>query len=323
VFGGEAEVAQLPVHEPQVVQRHHLAGPRSVRPLQVQDPREQLARLGEPAGRQQRDAEAVDGGRHPVDPVAALERPQRGLQMPNRFVTASQVDTRGADAQQHQRFHARVAVSGVDPIDFKLRQGEAPLFPEVVPHNDGAGTVDARGDGVTELEAGQLVWLWEVGYGRPGGTAQEHVVVPAKYAVPLPDDASFELGASIGIPAVTARRALTVHEDSPARLTPGSLAGRTVLVAGGAGAVGHATIQLARWAGARVIATVSTGEKAKLALAAGAERWCRTGTRTLPRTSGRSRRTGASLNRFALADTARAQDALEQGAVGKVLVVIE
>jgi NADPH2:quinone reductase len=169
----------------------------------------------------------------------------------------------------------RVLVSGVNPIDLRLRSGAyagdaSPLTP-VVPHSDGAGIVDTVGEGVTELRAGQRVWLWEAAYQRRDGTAQEYVVLPARNAVPLPDDVSFDAGASIGIPAVTAHRALTVHEDAPRRLAPEALAGKTVLVAGGAGAVGHAAIQLARWAGARVVATVSGPEKAALATAAGAE----------------------------------------------------
>ena len=94
--------------------------------------------------------------------------------------------------------------------------------------------------------------------------------MPASRAVRLPDGASFDVGASLGVPAMTAHRALTTHEQGPARLTPGSLAGKTVLVAGGAGAVGHAAIQLARWAGATVISTISSDEKAALASAAGA-----------------------------------------------------
>src|SRR5690606_14852852 len=98
----------------------------------------------------------------------------------------------------------------------------------------------------------------------------EHVVVPAERAVRLPDGVDFALGASLGVPAMTAHRALTVHEDGPARLHPGALDGRTVLVAGGAGAVGHAAIQLARWAGATVLTTVSSPEKAALARAADA-----------------------------------------------------
>jgi NADPH2:quinone reductase len=96
-------------------------------------------------------------------------------------------------------------------------------------------------------------------------------VLPASRVVPLPASASFELGASLGVPAMTAHRALTVDEDGPARLSPGALDGSIVLVAGGAGAVGHAAIQLAKWAGATVITTVSGQEKAALVTAAGAD----------------------------------------------------
>ena len=106
---------------------------------------------------------------------------------------------------------------------------------------------------------------------RPGGTAQELVVLPVDNLTPLPDAASFDVGASLGVPAITAHRALTSSEDGPDRLAPGALDGQTVLVAGGAGAVGNAAIQLARWAGATVISTVSSDEKAALATAAGAQ----------------------------------------------------
>ena len=118
---------------------------------------------------------------------------------------------------------------------------------------------------------GERVWVWEAAWHRVAGTAQEFVVVPSRQAVVLPDGASFELGASLGIPALTAHRCLAVAESGPEGLAPGSLAGMTVLVAGGAGAVGHAAIQLARWAGARVLATASGDEKARLARAAGAD----------------------------------------------------
>jgi NADPH:quinone reductase len=168
----------------------------------------------------------------------------------------------------------RVVVSGVNPTDWKARSGGtyggAMPFPEVTPNQDGAGVVDALGEGVTGLEIGARVWLYMAAASRPTGTAQEYTVVPAERAVPLPDAASFEVGASLGVPAMTAHRALTVHENGPAQLAPGALEGRTVLVAGGAGAVGHAAIQLARWAGATVITTISGPEKAALATAAGA-----------------------------------------------------
>ncbi|WP_433214990.1 NADPH:quinone reductase [Dactylosporangium sp. CS-047395] len=169
----------------------------------------------------------------------------------------------------------RVVVSGVNPTDWKTRTGATAMAPVSgegqVPNQDGAGIVDAVGAGVTGLAVGDRVWLVMAAYQRPGsGTAQEFTVVPAERAVPLPDAATFEAGASLGVPAMTAHRALTVHEGAPARLAPGALAGRNVLVAGGAGAVGNAAIQLAVWAGARVVATVSSPEKAELARRAGA-----------------------------------------------------
>lgn len=168
----------------------------------------------------------------------------------------------------------RIAVSGVNPTDWKNRSGKAPgkatPFPEMVPNQDGAGTVAAVGPGVDPARVGQRVWVWEAAWKRAGGTAQELVALPERLAVPLPEDASFDLGASLGIPAITAHRTLTVGAGGPARLAPGALSGRTVLVAGGAGAVGHAAIQLAVWAGASVVTTVSSPEKAALARAAGA-----------------------------------------------------
>lgn len=167
-----------------------------------------------------------------------------------------------------------IAYSGVNPTDWKARKGSKagePLqFSEMVPNQDGAGTIVSVGDGVDEARVGQRVWLWEAAYQRPNGTAQEFVAIPQNHAVPLPETASFEQGASLGIPALTAHRCLTVHSDSDGTLAPGSLVGKVVLIAGGAGAVGHAAIQLGRWAGAEVIATVSSKEKELLAYAAGA-----------------------------------------------------
>ena len=166
----------------------------------------------------------------------------------------------------------RIVVSGVNPTDWKSRRGGAAGAPtESTPNQDGAGVIDAVGAGVDGFAVGDRVWLAIAAYQRPtSGTAQEYTVVPAERVFPLPDEADFDLGASIGVPAVTAHRALTVAEGGPSRLHPGALDGRIVLVAGGAGAVGHAAIQLARWAGATVITTVSTAAKAELATAAGA-----------------------------------------------------
>ena len=168
----------------------------------------------------------------------------------------------------------RVGVSGVNPTDWKARRGDGgggAVIPEVVPNQDGAGTVDAVGDGVDASRVGQRVWLWEAAWQRVDGTAQEYVVLPARQAVTLADSVSFDVGASLGIPALTAHRCLTVSELGPRRIMPDALAAQTILVAGGAGAVGHAAIQLARWAGARVVATVSSDQKATLARAAGAD----------------------------------------------------
>jgi NADPH2:quinone reductase len=169
----------------------------------------------------------------------------------------------------------RVVVSGVNPTDWKSRlgsgDGAAPPFPEVTPNQDGAGVVDALGEGVLDLAVGDRVWVYLAGHQRPTGTAQEYTNLPVSRVVRLPTETSFDIGASLGVPAMTAHRALTVSEDGPDRLHPGALAGKVVLVAGGAGAVGHAAIQLARWAGATVTTTVSGAAKAALAAAAGAD----------------------------------------------------
>ncbi|MDQ1597134.1 MAG: NADPH:quinone reductase [Microbacteriaceae bacterium] len=168
----------------------------------------------------------------------------------------------------------RVVLSGVNPTDWKSRSGGYggdSGGAELVPNQDGAGVVDALGVGVDQFAVGDRVWMVLAAHERPsGGTAQEYTVVPVERVFPLPAGATFELGASIGIPGTTAHRALTVAEDGPRRLSPGALADKIVLVAGGAGAVGHAAIQLARWAGATVISTVSSPEKAALATSAGA-----------------------------------------------------
>jgi NADPH2:quinone reductase len=159
----------------------------------------------------------------------------------------------------------RVLLSGVNPTDWKTRAGARGAglgYDYVVPNQDGAGVIDAVGDGVDPSRLGQRVWIWFGQWQRQHGTAAEWIVVPERQAVPLPENASFSLGASMGIPALTAHRCL---------FADGPIEGQTVLVAGGAGAVGHFAIELAKHAGARVIATVSSSEKAKLAEAAGAD----------------------------------------------------
>jgi NADPH2:quinone reductase len=169
----------------------------------------------------------------------------------------------------------RIHRSGVNPTDWKSRRGTeagAVVAPPQVPNQDGSGVVDAVGQGVEAALHGLRVWIWEAAHLRPaGGTAQEYAVVPARHVVFLPDVASFDLGAGLGVPFLTAHRCLTVTEDGPSRLGPGKLSGRTVLVAGGAGAVGNAAIQLARWSDATVITTVSGPAKANLAARAGAD----------------------------------------------------
>jgi NADPH:quinone reductase len=167
----------------------------------------------------------------------------------------------------------RIAVSGVNPTDWKARQGSgdgAALPRPQVPGQDGAGVVDAVGANVTAFEQGERVWVWDAAYQRAEGTTQELTVVPAAHVVRLPEHTSFDVGASLGIPALTAHRALTAREGGPDRLAPGALQGAVILVSGGAGAVGHAAIQLAVWAGATVLTTVSSEEKAALATSAGA-----------------------------------------------------
>ena len=158
----------------------------------------------------------------------------------------------------------RVRASGVNPTDVKARSGATPRPVDgfQIPHHDGAGVIEAVGPGVDPARAGQRVWLWFAAHGSRWGTAAEWTVVPSRQAVLLPEGASFELGASLGVPAMTAHRCLSAD---------GPVTGETVLVAGGAGAVGHFAIELAKYAQARVVATVSGPEKAALAAKAGAD----------------------------------------------------
>src|SRR3954466_14204380 len=158
----------------------------------------------------------------------------------------------------------------MNPTDWKSRTNAQPGPGGQVPNQDGSGTVEAVGEGVDPVLVGERVWIWEAAHERPFGTAAEYSVVPARQTVLLGPDASFELGAALAIPFLPAHRCLTVAESLPDRIGPGSLTGHTVLVQGGAGAVGNAAIQLARWADATVITTVSNPRKAQLAAAAGA-----------------------------------------------------
>ena len=158
----------------------------------------------------------------------------------------------------------RIHASGVNPSDVKARAGArgALAFPYVIPHSDGAGIVESIGRGVNPARIGERVWTWNAAWRRPFGTCAEYVCLPAEQAVPLPANTSFDAGACLGIPAMTACHAA---------LGDGPLTGQTVLVTGGAGAVGHYAIQFAKWSGAQVIATVSGTAKAAQARSAGAD----------------------------------------------------
>lgn len=160
----------------------------------------------------------------------------------------------------------RLRWSGVNPSDVKSRAGlrsKQLAFPRIVPHSDGMGVIDAVGEGVPSARIGERVWVWNGAWGRAFGSAAQFVVLPARQAVLLPEGTSDEAGACLGIPALTALHAV---------LCGGGVQGQTVLVAGGAGAVGHYAVQFARLLGARtVIATVSSAAKAELARAAGAD----------------------------------------------------
>ncbi|HEX7127995.1 MAG TPA: NADPH:quinone reductase [Thermodesulfobacteriota bacterium] len=158
----------------------------------------------------------------------------------------------------------RVRASGVNPHDVKKRLGRrAPMeFPRIVPHNDGAGVIERVGPGVPAARVGERVWVHSAQWHRPFGTAAEYAAVPADAAWPLPEGTGFAEGAALGIPAMTAHRAVFADE---------SVYGRRVLVHGGAGAVGYYAIQFAKTAGAEVITTVSSPEKAAVAREAGAD----------------------------------------------------
>ncbi len=158
----------------------------------------------------------------------------------------------------------RLKTSGVNPSDVKAREGRTRKigYPRVIPHSDGAGEIDMVGDGVPATRKGERVWVWNGQWKRPSGTCAEYIVVPQALASPLPASASFEAGACLGIPAMTAYHAVAVS---------GAGKGSKVLVTGGAGGVGHYAIQFAKARGATVLATVSSEAKAALARQAGAD----------------------------------------------------
>jgi len=158
----------------------------------------------------------------------------------------------------------KLRASGVNPSDVKAREGRTRkiAYPRVVPHSDGAGDIDMVGEGVPAARKGERVWVWNAQWKRALGTCADYVVLPAALAVPLPAHASYEAGACLGIPAMTAYHAVEVADAG---------SGRTVLVTGGAGGVGHYAIQFAKARGAMVLTTVSSEAKAKLAREAGAD----------------------------------------------------
>jgi NADPH:quinone reductase len=140
----------------------------------------------------------------------------------------------------------RLHTSGVNPSDVKSRKGRPLIAPRIVPHSDGAGTIDAVGDGVDEARIGERVWVWNGQWKRPSGTAAEYIALPQDQAVRLPAGIDFATGACLGIPALTALHAVSLHGD---------IAGKTLLVTGAAAAVGHYATQMAKLRGARVIGT--------------------------------------------------------------------
>jgi NADPH:quinone reductase len=159
----------------------------------------------------------------------------------------------------------RVTASGISSGDLGKRRGwsgSATAFPRVIPHGDGAGVIDAVGDAVDRSRVGERVWVYLAQSYRPFGTAAEYTVVPARHAVPLPSSVAFEQAAGLGIPGITAHRA--IFADGP-------VAGQNVVVTGAVGAVGRAAVAVARRGGARVIATVRRPAQVETALAAGAD----------------------------------------------------
>ena len=160
----------------------------------------------------------------------------------------------------------RLARSGVNPSDVKSRQGAPgatkPAFTQIIPHSDGAGVIEAVGEGVDAARIGERVWIWNGQWQRAYGTCAEYIALPSAQAVHLADGQSFDTGASLGIPALTAAHTV---------LGGGPVENKTLLVSGAGGSVGFMAVQLAKWAGARVVATASAGPSTAHAEAAGAD----------------------------------------------------
>lgn len=160
----------------------------------------------------------------------------------------------------------RMAFSGVNPSDIKSRAGSRPgvlkpAFPQVIPHSDGAGVIESVGDGVSPDRIGSRVWIWNGQWQRAFGTGSTHITLPTEQAVDLPEGVSLETGAILGIPGLTAAEAV---------FGAGDVTGQTLLVSGGGGTVGYLAVQLAAWGGAKVIATCSERDMARVK-AAGAQ----------------------------------------------------
>lgn len=177
-----------------------------------------------------------------------------------------QIEEIGCPAPGAGEVTVDLAYSGVNPSDVKARAGarvgvtELP-WPYIIPHSDGAGVISAVGEGVAESRIGERVWVWNGQWQRPMGTAAEQITLPAEQAVALPQGVSLQVGATLGIPGLTACHTV---------FSGGEVAGKSVLVQGGAGSVGHLAVQLAKWGGAKVIATCSASARDRV-LAAGAD----------------------------------------------------
>ena len=158
----------------------------------------------------------------------------------------------------------QVKASGVNPSDVKIRAGARGelQFPRIIPHSDGGGIIVEVGEGISEDRVGERVWIWNGAFGRAHGTCAELIALPSSQAVAMSEDVSFETAACLGIPASTAYYGL---------FSDGPVEDKTILITGGAGAVGYLGIQLAKWSGANVITTVSGEDKAVIAKAAGAD----------------------------------------------------
>ena len=157
-----------------------------------------------------------------------------------------------------------IKTSGVNPSDVKTRAGARGelQFPRIIPHSDGGGIIIKVGEGVSEDRVGERVWIWNGAFGRAHGTCAEQMALPSSQAIAMSENVSFETAACLGIPAATAYYGV---------FSDGSVEDQTILITGGAGAVGYLGIQLAKWSGADVISTVSGGDKATVAKAAGAD----------------------------------------------------